>query len=184
MTKFAFIPQQVHVPSKPSAPEAGYSKLYRKTDGDWYALAVDDIERFAFSTNFVVLASPAVETVTTTAFTNKIDSPTGDLPAGVYEVITSFMFNSDSTAQDIIARLLIDGVSVDPNSNEILRREGVEVAGAFGATGTDQKLSYTRIDYVTFGAAGSRLIQLGFATSQAGIAASMWSAKVSLKRVQ
>ena len=180
----AYIPQQVRLPSTPATPDAGFSRLYQKQDGDWYQLDNTGLERFVFSPNFVFFTNDAIGSQTTTTFVDHINENTPVLPAGTYELLTSFAWNYDGTTTDFLARLLIDGVSVDANTTEIIRQEAKDNVGTFGITGTDQKMPFMRVDYVVFATAAARNIQLSFASSQNGVRASMWSSRVSLKRVQ
>ena len=184
MSRITYVPQQTDLASTPSTPDTGFSRLYRKSDGDWYELDDAGNESFVFSANAAILTSSGVSTQATTAFVNKINGSTPNLPAGLYRCEVSYGWNCDNGAQDFISDLLVDGTAVELNFPAYHRQEPQDTAGAVGAsagTGTDQAHSFTRVDFLTL-AAGVHTVQLRWRCSAASTTA-IWSAKVYLKRV-
>ena len=182
MRSVTYIPEQAII-ATPASPQAGYSKLYQKPADDWYVLDDAGAEKFAFSTNFELFQSAGVSSTTLNTFQDKISGTTGVLPAGLYEVATSYSWNFNSVTNDFVAQLLVDGTSVESSAFDMHRQEPQDSAGGVAGTGTDQAHGFSRVDYLSL-AAGTHTVVLQYMSAQAGISASIWSAKVSLKRVQ
>ena len=138
-----------------------------------------------YGTEFNLFESAAVSTSTSTGYTNKINTTTSNLPAGTYRLTVSYNWNVDSTTGDFVSRILFDGTNLDAaNNNEMHRQEAKDSAGTFDSTATDQKYGFTKTYYVTVGTAGTKTVQLQWASSVSGTEASLWNANIEVIRVQ
>ena len=186
MKSLAYIPQQPLLVATPVNPDTGFAKLYAKDDGDWYLLDPAGNERFVFSPHVLLYQDLAVSSTTSAALQDKINQTSPVLPAGTYQIATSYGWNYNSGTADFIAGLLVDGTPVEQNFPAFHRQEPQDTAGGgldSAGTGTDQAHGFSRLDYLVFPAATTHNFRLQWASSVAGQLASIWNASVMVKRV-
>ena len=118
-----------------------------------------------YGTEFNLFEDNGVSTNTTTTYQDKINQTTSSLPVGTYKLTVSYNWNLDTANSDFLARIFFDGTNLDAaNNNEMHRQEAKDSAGAFGATGTDQKYGFTKNYFIDVTTAGTKNVQLEWAS--------------------
>jgi hypothetical protein len=131
-----------------------------------------------FGSEFQVNESVGVSTTTSTTFQNKVTLNTTSLPTGQYRLGISYGWNHNNAGNDFEARIREDGINV----GEIHKQESKDSAGSFSTTGTSQRYYMNRVFYRTL-TAGTKTYTIDFRTDSAGVASSIWEAKIELWRV-
>lgn len=146
------------------------------------ALALAQQALNATTASFQLFEDAGVSSNSTTTMQDKIvASPT--LEAGTYEITCSFCYNSAYNNNDWVGDLLLDGTSLETSAFDYARMEVKDALGDVAGTGSDQAYSFTRVDYVTFATNAAHTLQLQWRSSVSGQNASIWSAKVAVRKV-
>ncbi len=110
-----------------------------------------------------------VSTSTVTSNTEKLRLTYLAETQGFHKLCWSYQFNSDSTSQDFRAHIRQNGTIIFDH-----REEPKDVAGNFGATGTNQKKQISGFLMINL-FPGVNTFQLRWRTSSAGVNASIWN---------
>jgi len=131
-----------------------------------------------FGSNLHLAESTAVSTTTSATYQNKVSMVTATLEAGTYRLEVSYGWNCDNATADALYRVTQDGSQL----GEHHQQEPSDVAGDFGATGSNQRYYTTRVFHLSL-SAQSYTFDLDYQTEYAGNEASIWDAYMSLWRL-
>lgn len=136
-----------------------------------------------YGSQFQKFESAAISTTTSTSMQTKITDTTTSLPVGTYKITINYNWNYNNTGASFEAEFLLDGSTIDSGSGLIHKQEPKDSTGSLGSTGTDQRHSFTKIFYQTFGTETTHTIDLNYRSSNAGSDASIWDAVIEIIRV-
>jgi len=133
-----------------------------------------------FGNNFESLDSNVIQQTTSTSFQNYLTLNTASLPVGTYRIGFTYQWSFNSTAQDFLGRIQVDGYNVV--SDDVHRQEPKDAAGT-GPAGTNQRHFFTGFVYQTFNIEEVHSITIDFASSNGSAAAAIYYGCIEIWRV-
>lgn len=130
-----------------------------------------------FGQNFADNERTTTAITGSTSFVNYLTLATGSVPAGTYRVGWFYIWNGDSTSDDINVRIQVDNTTTLMEATE----EPVDSLGS-GINGTNQRFPRGGFAYVTFGSTASHDIDLDF-SSEDGDDVAMINGRLEFWRV-
>ncbi len=126
---------------------------------------------------FFYASSPSVQTTTSESYQTKV-TLSETLVGGTYRIDVQYGWSLNSTADDFISRVLVDG----SQEGELHYQEPQDSSGSWGSTGTNQRHTASR-RFVKVLSAGAHTVTLQWRTSDADEEASIWDALIMVTRV-